>query len=85
LESDIRYFSRRANEEMIAASRAITPAARERRLYLVGVYLDRLRGLNAPVPFDELKLAEMMKPAAGQSLLGSAPDGAKNQKQAELA
>jgi hypothetical protein len=53
LEPDIRYFSRRACEEMTAASRAITPAARDRRLFLVGVYLDHLRALKAPLPFDD--------------------------------
>ena len=52
METDIRYYRRRACEEMSAASRAVTPAARERRLYLVGVYLDRLKALNAPSPFD---------------------------------
>lgn len=53
METDIRYYRRRACEEMSAASRAVTPAARERRLHLVGVYLDRLKELNAPSPFDE--------------------------------
>lgn len=53
METDIRYYRRRACEEMSAASRAVTPAARDRRLYLVGLYLDRLKALNAPSPFDE--------------------------------
>jgi hypothetical protein len=53
LETDIRYYRRRACEEMSAASRAVTPQARERRLYLVNVYLDRLKALNAPSPFDD--------------------------------
>ena len=53
METDIRYYRRRACEEMSAASRAVTPQARERRLYLVNVYLDRLKALNAPSPFDE--------------------------------
>ncbi|MCL6742039.1 hypothetical protein LZ518_12960 [Sphingomonas sp. RB56-2] len=38
---------------MSAASRAVTPQARERRLYLVNLYLDRLKALNAPSPFDD--------------------------------
>ena len=59
METDVRYYRRRAYEEMSAASRAVTGAARERRLYLVGVYLDRLKALNAPCPFDERQLAEM--------------------------
>jgi len=53
VETDIRYYRRRACEEMSAASRAVTPQARERRLYLVNVYLDRLKALNAPSPFDD--------------------------------
>lgn len=53
METDIRYYRRRACEEMSAASRAVTPQARERRLFLVNVYLDRLKALNAPSPFDD--------------------------------
>ena len=53
LETDIRYYRRRACEEMSAAARAVTPEARERRLYLVGVYLERLKELNAPSPFED--------------------------------
>jgi hypothetical protein len=53
LETDIRYYRRRACEEMSAASRAVTPQAKERRLQLVNVYLDRLKALNAPSPFDD--------------------------------
>jgi hypothetical protein len=53
LETDIRFYRRRACEEMSAASRAVTPAARERRLQLVNVYLDRLKALNAPSPFED--------------------------------
>ena len=55
METEIRYYRRRACEEMSAATRAVTPAARERRLHLVGVYLDRLKAMNAPSPFDEDK------------------------------
>lgn len=38
---------------MIAASRAITEAARERRLQLVKSYLDHLHALGEPWPFPE--------------------------------
>ena len=38
---------------MAAANRAVTEAARLRRLQLVGMYVDRLKALNAPSPFDE--------------------------------
>jgi hypothetical protein len=53
VESDIRYYSRRACEEMAAANRAVTEAARDRRLQLVDLYLDHLKSLNAPSPFEE--------------------------------
>jgi hypothetical protein len=52
VETDIRYYRRRACEEMSAASRAVTPQARERRLQLVNIYVDRLKALNAPSPFE---------------------------------
>lgn len=65
MESDIRYYRRRACEEMAAASRAVTEAARERRLQLVDLYLQHLKSLNAPNPFDEGDLARLLGPAAG--------------------
>ncbi|HET9812433.1 MAG TPA: hypothetical protein VFP57_02090 [Sphingomicrobium sp.] len=43
MESDDRFYRRRANEELAAASRAITDAARERRLQLAGLFLQRLQ------------------------------------------
>jgi hypothetical protein len=67
LETDIRYYRRRACEEMSAASRAVTPAARDRRLYLVGLYLDRLKALDAPSPFDDRQLATMAGAAVPRS------------------
>lgn len=53
VESDIRYYRRRACEEMAAATRAVTEAARDRRLQLVDLYVERLKSLEAPSPFDE--------------------------------
>ena len=53
VESDIRFYRRRACEEMAAATRAVTPAARDRRLQLVDIYLEHLKALAAPSPFDE--------------------------------
>ena len=64
METDIRYYRRRACEEMSAASRAVTPAARERRLHLVSLYLDHLKALNAPSPFDEQQFAGMLGKSA---------------------
>jgi hypothetical protein len=57
VESDIRYYRRRAFEEMAAANRAVTDAARQRRMLLVDLYVGRLEALNAPSPFDEADMA----------------------------
>jgi hypothetical protein len=46
VESNIRYYRRRANEELAAADRAVTAAARERRMQLAGLFLDRLNDLQ---------------------------------------
>jgi hypothetical protein len=43
VETDQRYFRRRASEELAAARRAVTDAARERRLMLADSFLERLR------------------------------------------
>ena len=51
MEHDSRYFWRRAVEELSAARRSLTPAARERHQHLVKLYLDRLAQLGAPKPF----------------------------------
>jgi hypothetical protein len=63
VESDIRYYRRRACEEMAAASRAVTEAARERRLQLVDHYVQRLEALKAPSPFSESDLVRLLGPA----------------------
>jgi hypothetical protein len=47
VEPDERYFRRRASEELAAARRAVTDEARERRLTLAGVFLDRLKAVEA--------------------------------------
>lgn len=62
MESDVRYYRRRASEEFAAASRAVTEAARDRRLQLVGTYLERLKALNAPPPFDQRELDRIFRP-----------------------
>ena len=46
LEPDERYFRRRASEELAAARRAVTDAARERRLILAGKFLERLKAVE---------------------------------------
>ena len=63
VESDVRYYRRRACEEMGAARRAVTEAARERRLQLVDLYLQRLAALNEPNPFDEQDFARELRDA----------------------
>lgn len=47
MEPDVRYYRRRANEELSAANRAVTAAARERRMQLAGQFLERLKALEA--------------------------------------
>lgn len=47
MESDIRYYRRRANEELAAANRAVTMAARERRMQLAGLFLQRLKTVES--------------------------------------
>lgn len=46
MESDIRFYRRRASEELAAASRAVTESARARRMMLAGVFLDKLKALD---------------------------------------
>lgn len=66
MESDIRYYRRRACEEMAAASRAVTDAARDRRLQLVDLYIQRLKALKAPSPFDDDDFARIFGRSASK-------------------
>ena len=65
MEADVRYYSRRACEEMGAARRAVTEAARDRRLQLVDLYLQRLEALEAPSPFTDGQFTRALEPASG--------------------
>jgi hypothetical protein len=47
MESDERYFGRRAQEELAAAKRAVTPAARDRRMQLAQAFFQRLEARAA--------------------------------------
>ncbi len=47
MESNVRFYRRRANEELAAADRAVTPAARSRRMQLAGAFLQRLKAVEA--------------------------------------
>jgi hypothetical protein len=42
VEPDARFYRRRASEELEAAQRAVTPAARDRRIQLARAFLNRL-------------------------------------------
>ena len=53
MEWDARFYRRRANEELAAASRAVTPEARERRMQLAGIFLERLKASEARELIDE--------------------------------
>lgn len=46
MESDVRFYRRRANEEIAAANRAVTEAARERRMQLADAFLERLKAVE---------------------------------------
>jgi hypothetical protein len=54
VESDVRFYRRRASEELAAASRAVTEAARERRMIMAGIFLERLKSIGAST--NELRL-----------------------------
>jgi hypothetical protein len=47
MESNLRYYARRAAAETLAAERAITPEARARRSMLAESYREKLRALGA--------------------------------------
>ena len=55
MESDIRFYRRRASEELAAANRAVTASARDRRLQLAGVFLQRLHSLEELPQDDQLR------------------------------
>ena len=47
MEPDARFYRRRASEELAAAQRAVTPAARDRRILLARSFLRRLKSDEA--------------------------------------
>ena len=53
LNSDHRFYWRRAAAEFQAAARAVTPAARERRHELAETYVRRLRDAGIVFRFDQ--------------------------------
>lgn len=46
MEPDDRFYRRRAAEELAAASRAVTEAARDRRVQLAQTFLNRLKTID---------------------------------------
>jgi hypothetical protein len=56
VESDVRFYRRRASEELAAAGRAVTEAARERRMIMAGIFLDRLKTLGVSPADADLRL-----------------------------
>lgn len=61
MEPDARYYRRRACEEFAGASRAVTEAARERRLQLLDSYLARLEALGEPLPLEREEVRRMLR------------------------
>ena len=59
MESNARYYERRAAEELRAAARAITPEARERRRALAELFASKAAecGGGAPAPVDRSLIA----------------------------
>lgn len=47
MEPDERFYRRRAAEELAAANRAVTEAARDRRVQLAQIFLARLKDSRA--------------------------------------
>ena len=56
MESNGRFFRRRANEELAAADRAVTPEARARRMQLAGAFLQRLRDIEGEALLSEREM-----------------------------
>lgn len=65
MDSDPRYYWRRACEEMAAALRAVTPAARARHEQLLRMFMDRLKEINAPCPFTDSELTQSLGAGGG--------------------
>ena len=47
MESDRHFYMRRVTAERLAAARAITEEARQRRLELIDMYMQRLQAMPA--------------------------------------
>jgi hypothetical protein len=58
MESDARFYRRRVNEELAAANRAVTQAARERRMVLAGIFMDRLNTVRTTGSAAQIEFAD---------------------------
>jgi len=62
MEPDERFYRRRAAEELAAANRAVTDAARDRRVQLAHIFLARLKDSEAnSMLFDWSSAREEMR------------------------
>ena len=61
MESDVRFFRRRANEEIAAAQRAVTDAAKARRLVLADAFLQRLKAVEACAASTQLDVVSSFR------------------------
>lgn len=61
MESDARFFRRRAREELAAAKRAVTPAARDRRMHLANIFFQRLEAAEVSDSFADCKVSPTAK------------------------
>jgi hypothetical protein len=66
VEPDARYFRRRASEELAAANRAVTEAARQRRMTMAAIFLERLKALE-PAPEIVPPARRRTRAASGQA------------------
>ena len=59
MEPDVLYYRRRVAEELAAADRAITDAARLRHLRLVEAFLAHLEAIGERLPISKDELARL--------------------------
>lgn len=59
MEPDVLYYRRRISEELSAAERAVTGAARLRRLQLIEAYLEHLETIGERPPISKDEIAKL--------------------------
>lgn len=70
MESDARFYRRRVNEELAAANRAVTEAARDRRIVLAGLFQQRLNASQARGSESGFEMASSAAATGDQSMFG---------------